>query len=90
MLAYALMYLLWSGAKALPGSRSLLPSVSRYSLQIMLLDRFFKVLLFFLWMHLLSSHLIMIPLLTAMDVFFGCMVCTLCRKIPLIHILLGL
>ena len=90
MLAYALMYLLWSGAKALPGSRSLLPSVSRYSLQIMLLDSFFKVLLFFLWMHLLSSHLIMIPLLTAMDVFFGCMVCTLCRKIPLIHTLLGL
>ena len=90
ILAYALMYLFWSGAKMLPGDRSLFPRVSCYSLQIMLLDSFFKVLLFSLWTHLLPDHLIMIPILTAMDVIFGCTVCTLCRKIPLIHTLLGL
>lgn len=89
-LSYALMYLLWSAAKTIPENRALFPSISRYSLQIMLLDSFFKVLLFSLWTRLLPGHLIMIPILTAMDLFFGYAVCTLCRKIPLIHTLLGL
>ena len=88
--AFALMFLLWSGVKALPGQPAFLAPVGRYSLQIMLFDSFFKVLLFGLWTRVFPTPAVMILVFTSVDVFLGWLSCRICEKIPGMRILVGL
>lgn len=64
--------------------------IAAYSLQLMYLDSFFKVLLFAIVMKSGNLNLITVFLVTIVNVFLGCVTCIIAEKIPIICTLMGL
>ena len=88
--SYALMILLLALADILPENRRLPTLAAGFSYQSMLLDPFFKVVLFAVCGKLLGVTLPAVFLIAALDYAAGIVTCTIARKIPLLNRLTGL
>ncbi len=89
--SYALMALLLALANALPENCRALAQTGKMSYQIMLLDPFYKVVLFAAAGKLLGGMpLALLPLIAATDFALGIITCMVIRKIPGVRILFGL
>ena len=88
LLAYALMYLLYLLCKALPQNSRVLITVSKYTYQLMLLDAFFKAILFAAFARWMTAGTAL--LIAVLDAALGVMVCKITEKIPGVKTLLGL
>ena len=89
--SYALMALLLALANALPENCRALAQTGKMSYQIMLLDPFYKVVLFAAAGKLFGGMpLALLPLIAAADFALGVITCMVIRKIPGVRILFGL
>ena len=83
--------LLLALANALPENCRALAQTGKMSYQIMLLDPFYKVVLFAATGKLLGGMpLALLPLIAAADFALGVITCMVIRKIPGVRILFGL
>lgn len=64
--------------------------ISKYSLQIMLLDAFLKVVLFELLGRLFEMSIVIVILAAAVNIAFACIICKFIERIPFMKILFGL
>ena len=93
ILALALMILLYRLAVVLPKQGMVLKvcnMISKYSLQIMFLDSFNKVILFKLFSHFWSINLLCMILIIMLNLFMSCVCCKVIERIPYIAELFGL
>ena len=89
--SYALMALLLALANALPENCRALAQTGKMSYQIMLLDPFYKVVLFAAAGKIFGGMpLALLPLIAAADFALGVITCMVIRKIPGVRILFGL
>ena len=89
--SYVLMALLLALANALPENCRALAQTGKMSYQIMLLDPFYKVVLFAAAGKLFGGMpLALLPLIAAADFALGVITCMVIRKIPGVRILFGL
>ena len=89
--SYTLMALLLALANALPENCRALAQTGKMSYQIMLLDPFYKVVLFAAAGKLFGGMpLALLPLIAAADFALGVITCMVIRKIPGVRILFGL
>ncbi len=89
--SYVLMALLLALANALPENCRALAQTGKMSYQIMLLDPFYKVVLFAAAEKLFGGMpLALLPLIAAADFALGVITCMVIRKIPGVRILFGL
>lgn len=89
--SYVLMALLLALANALPENCRALAQTGKMSYQIMLLDPFYKVVLFAAAGKLFGGMpLALLPLIAAADFTLGVITCMVIRKIPGVRILFGL
>ncbi len=89
-LAFALMFLLRTAAKRLPDNIRVLKTVGGYSLQTMLFDGLFRVVLFAAVGHFFTLNALWAALITAVNITLTCLCCTVIKKIPYIRVLFGL
>lgn len=89
-LALALMVVLYALASILPENLRLLNTVGRYSLQIMFLDSFFKVVLFAALGQLPAAEPVRIVICVAAGVLLGCVSCKVMERVPVVRRLFGL
>ncbi len=86
--SFALMYFLYLLASILPEKLPLFQDISRFSYQEMLLDAFYRVILYTLLASHMNIHLV-IPIFLA-DLIFCLMTCRIAVHIPGIRSFLGL
>lgn len=89
-LSLALVYLLWMLSRRLPSGITVLNKVSEYTLQILLFDSFFKVILFKLAAYITVPNAAIALILCAVNIALSCLCCSVIRKIPGVKILFGL
>lgn len=86
LLAFSSMYLFYLLARALPQNIKFLSYLGNISLQVMLFDSFFKVILFVLIpVNLLTVWPVMI-----INILLTCICCYIIKKIPVVRVLFGL
>ena len=90
IVSFALMYFLLNLAKALPENMAILKCIGKYSLQLMLFDSFYKVLLFGAFSGYMTGRIWMCFILSAINLTMGCISCLIIRKIPYVNSLVGL
>lgn len=88
--SYALMILLLEIAHRLPENNRFLTLAGGFSYQIMLLDSFFKVLLFAVAERFVGASLPLAAAVAVLDYLLSILVCRIARKIPVVKTLVGL
>ncbi len=88
--AFALMgFMVWLSA-VLPESVKLLHSAGDYSWQLMLLDSFYKAILFNVAMRIFSVSTVVVLIIAVSDFFLGIFTCLISKRIPVLRNLMGL
>lgn len=93
ILALALMVLLYCLAVILPKQGTVLKVcniISRYSLQIMFLDSFNKIILFKIFQRFININILWVCIITVMNLFLSCVCCRVVERIPYIAECFGL
>ncbi|MBO4636533.1 MAG: acyltransferase [Clostridiales bacterium] len=88
--AFPLMYLICEASAAISVKTELIRLNGRYSLQIMLMDSFFRVVIYEMLRKLLPEGEYMIWIVAVLDLTVCVAVAAVCSKIPLVSFLLGL
>ena len=86
LLAFSMMYLLSLAAKALPENIKPLTFIGKISLQVMLFDSFFKVILF----TLIPVTMLTVWPVILINILLTCICCVIIKKIPYVRVLFGL
>jgi membrane-bound acyltransferase YfiQ involved in biofilm formation len=68
----------------------MLEVISKYTLQIMFLDSFFKTVLFMLLPRICGNGVWLIPLETILDVALCVVACVILERIPIVSTMVGL
>lgn len=77
-------------SQKLPAGLSLLTMMGRYSLQIMFLDSFWKVVLFAVLQRFVPAQTPVILISIVLNIALSCITCKISEKIPLLRFLMGL
>jgi len=88
--AFALLGFLVLLSEVLPESIKLLHIAGDDSWQLMLLDAFYKAVIFAIVMRFVSVTPIMVLLIAVLDFLFGILTCIIAEKIPVLRSLMGL
>lgn len=84
------MLVLYWVSRKLPPGLTVLNMLGKYSLQIMFMDSFWKVVLFAVLQPFIGADVLLIPLCTAANLALSCLACRIIEKIPGIRFLVGL
>lgn len=92
MMGLSLMYVLYFIACRIRGSaaRKILELPGRYTYQLMLLEGFFRILIYRGLNLLLPAGMVLIIISTVLILVISCLACVLAEKIPVLSTLLGL
>lgn len=69
---------------------SILQLIANYSYQLMLLDSFYKIILFKILGLFLPLNIVTVLFITLLDISLGCLTCIIIKHIPVINYLFGL
>lgn len=86
LVAFSMMYVLFRAAKTLPATIKPLSFIGNISLQVMLFDSFFKVVLF----KLIPATVITVWPIILINLLLTYLCCLIIKKIPIIRVLFGL
>lgn len=88
--ALATIYLLYRVVEILPNNLIILSVISKYSLQIMFFDAFYRIALFSIARRMLSINVMTAVLISIPTILLGIISCLTIQKIPYVKALFGL
>lgn len=87
---FMLIILLCLIAAKMPPDIKILKIIAKYSLQLMLFDSFYKVVLFAVAAKVVDINIVTAVVITILDIFLGCVSCMIAERIPILCTLVGL
>lgn len=87
---FMLIILLCLIAVKMPSDIKILKTIAKYSLQLMLFDSFYKVVLFAAAAKIVNINIVTAVVITILDIFLGCVSCMIAERIPILCTLVGL
>lgn len=89
-LSFSLMFFLYVGVKKIPENNRVLTLIGKYSLQIMLFDSFYKVILLKIAERFVTINIWIALVTSLLNIVFSCISCMIIEKIPYLRRAFGL